>query len=312
VDADTFRATGSISAIVANNSNWPAGGFDVIVFADTNGNQTWDAGTDTLLGRVRLKALAQQEERVLTFTLTDVPLPFRDAPIYLMADSALEVLENIESNNTVRLAASCAAGGGVQDVGVCIDTSGSVSHLYQLEMDGVIQAVENPNLIPHDGSVRFMLGTDNEMYYGSGIPLHPAQIITPATLPQLLHDLKTKRNYGGYSSGPTCVRRMSEYMLTLPGQSSKKTVITVGDGYWEGIAAALAQLPQTVANGVSRVGVIGVGSPNLTYARSGKCKPTNPATRPQPRCAASANHTHQGRFAAAYTLELTIEDNQNV
>jgi len=83
---------------------------------------------------------------------------------------------------------------------------------------------------------------------------------------------------------------MSEYMLTLPGQSSKKTVITVGDGYWEGIAAALAQLPQTVANGVSRVGVIGVGSPNLTYARSGKCKPTNPATRPQPRCAASANH----------------------
>jgi len=56
---------------------------------------------------------------------------------------------------------------------------------------------------------------------------------------------------------------MSEYMASLPGQSNKKTVITVGDGYWEGVAAALAQLPQTVANGVSRVDVIGVGQPNL-------------------------------------------------
>ncbi len=263
-DASTFKATGKVTAKVTNNSNYDATGFDVIAFLDADGDQIWNPATDTLLGKTRVGALSAQQSLLLEWDLHEAPLPFRDAPIHLMADSGLEVIENIEGNNTLRVGVTCSGGGGVQDVGICIDTSGSVAHLYNLEMEGVIKAVENPNIIPHDGSIRFMLGTDAEMYYGTGIPLHTARILTPATLPQLIQDLKSKNSYGGgYSSGPTCVRRMSEYMKTLPKLSGSKTVITVGDGYWEGISQANAQLPVTVANGVSRVDVIGVGSVNL-------------------------------------------------
>lgn len=183
---------------------------------------------------------------------------------------------------------TCAGGGSVQDVGVRIDVSGSVSHLYNLEMEGVIKAVENPNIIPHDGSIRFMLGTDEEMYYGNGIPLHEAQIITPAVLPQLIKDLKDKHNYGGYSSGSVCVRRMSEYMKTLPPIAASRTVITVGDGYWEGIEITQIELPKTVANGVSRVDVIGIGSVNLPELEANAW--------PKP-----ANSQHGGKVTVAYS-----------
>ena len=39
MDDHTFRASGTLSATVTNNSNHDAGGFDVIAFIDANGNQ---------------------------------------------------------------------------------------------------------------------------------------------------------------------------------------------------------------------------------------------------------------------------------
>ena len=229
------------------------------------------------------------DKRTIKFDIRNVALPFRDAPVYIVADSGLEVVENIEENNTRRISLTCANGvGGIQDIGVCVDTSSSVGGFYDVEMQGVIKAIENPNIIPHDGSIRFMLGTDNEMYYGSGIPLNPAVVVTPSSLPQLLSDLKSKRKSGGYSSGPTCVRRMSEYMLSLPGAVNKRTVITVGDGYWEGIPKAVSELVKTVANGVSRVDVIGVGSVNLPELEANAW--------PKP-----VNSAHGGKVTIAYS-----------
>ncbi|MCL2298225.1 MAG: carboxypeptidase regulatory-like domain-containing protein [Proteobacteria bacterium] len=263
VDPNTFEANGTVSVKVVNNSNYDAGAFNVIAFVDTNHNEAWDAGVDVLLFRQRMDALSGQQERAMTFSIDGALLPFRDAPIYLMVDSDLEVIETIEGNNTLRVSPSCSVGGGFQDVAVCIDTSGSVSHLYDLEMEGVIKAVENPNIIPHDGSIRFTLGTDLEMYYGPFIPLHQAVVVTPATLQQLLDDLKNKRVTGGYSSGPKCALMLSEYLKTLSPQGSSKTLVLVGDGYWEGIPATQSQLPQTVANGVSRIDVIGIGWANV-------------------------------------------------
>lgn len=314
VDANTFKAHGSVTARVTNNSNYDAVGFDAIAFLDTDGNHQWDPAVDVLLAKVRVAPLPAQQSQLLQWNVQEAQLPFRDAPIYLMADSGLEVIENIEGNNTLRVGVSCAGGGGVQDVGVCIDTSGSVANLYHLEMEGVIKAVENPNIIPHDGSIRFMLGTDHEMFYGTGIiPLHPAKVITPATLPPLIADLKAKRNPGGRSSGPTCVRRMSEYMKSLPQSGGSKTVITVGDGYWEGIAKAQAELPITVANGVSRVDVIGIGSVNLPELEANAWpKPVNSLLGGKVTVAYSSGEVAaamaQALGAAAQTVDLTLGD----
>jgi alpha-tubulin suppressor-like RCC1 family protein len=263
VDPNTFIGNGTLSITLRNNSNYDAGAFGVTAFVDTNNNLAWDEGVDQVIDSIRFAGLVRQEERVATFIANAVPLPFRDVPVYVMVDNGLEVVETIEGNNVAAVAVSCVSGDGMQDVAVCVDTSGSVGHLYNLEMEGVVKAVENPNIIPHDGSIRFTQGTDVEMYWGPFIPLNQATVVTPATLPQLLQDLKTKWNGTGYSSGPTCAFYMSKYLNTLSPQSTKKTLILVGDGYWEGIPRAQTLLPQTVANGVSRVDVIGIGSINL-------------------------------------------------
>ncbi|MDO5624508.1 MAG: carboxypeptidase regulatory-like domain-containing protein [Pseudomonadota bacterium] len=313
MDPHTFRASGVVSAVVTNNSNHDAGSFNVIAFLDTNGNQLWDEGVDTPLASTRIAALPQQQSQTVAFDLKGVQLPFRDAPIHVMADSGLEVIENIEGNNTLRVGVSCAGGGGgVQDVAVCIDTSGSVSHLYNLEMEGVIKAVENPNIIPHDGSIRFTLGTDREMCAGQNpVPLHPATVVEPATLPQLIQNLKDKRQSSGCSSGSRCTFNLSKYLLTLPQQGARKTLITVGDGYWEGIARTEQLLPQTIANGVSRVDVIGVGNVNLRELEANAWpKPHNTLHGGQVTVAYSAGEVAaamaQALGAVAQTIDLTL------
>jgi hypothetical protein len=150
------------------------------------------------------------------------------------------------------------------------------------------------------------------MYYGTGItPLHEARILTPAVLPQLIQDLRSKRNPGGYSSGPTCVRRMSEYMKSLPQTSGSRTVITVGDGYWEGIAKAQSELPSTVANGVGRVDVIGIGGVNLPELEANAWpKPANSLHGGKVTVAYSASEVAtamaQALGAAAQSVDLTL------
>jgi alpha-tubulin suppressor-like RCC1 family protein len=262
VDPDTFVGNGSFSITLRNNSNYDAGAFSVTAFTDVNNNQAWDEGVDQVIKRIRFAGLAQQDEQVVTFAANDVPLSFRDAPVYVAVDSGLEVVESIEGNNVAVIAVSCVSGAGLQDVGVCVDTSSSVGNLYNLEMEGVVKAVENPNIIPHDGSVRFAQGTDYEMYYGN-IPLNEAVTITPTTLPQLLQDLKTRRGGSGGSMVFSCALNMSKYLNTLSPQSTKKTLILVGDGYWESAYSVKPLVSQTIANGISRIDMIGVGVINL-------------------------------------------------
>jgi len=147
VDPDTFVGNGSIAITVRNNSNYYAGSFNVTAFVDVNNNQVWDDGVDLVIDNARVNGLGQQQEQLVTFTARNVPLAFRDAPIYVMVDSGFEVVESIKGNNLMAVAPSCVSGEGLQDVAVCVDTSGSVSNLYELEMEGVIKAVENPKNI---------------------------------------------------------------------------------------------------------------------------------------------------------------------
>ena len=255
VDPYTFTANGVITAEVLNNSNYGAGAFDLILFEDVDFNGEWEPGKDRLIERSRINGLGQQERQTVQLSVNNTQLKFRDAPLYVMVDASREIIESIDNNNTRRVGVSCSGGGGLQDVAICVDASGSVSQaLYRIEMEGVIAALENPNIIPHDSSIRFTLDTAYNRK-----PLHPATVITPATLPQLREDLRAKPPRGGASSGSYCTRYLSEYLLTLP-TSTRKTLITIGDGYWESIATAQSMLPQTIANGIARIDAIGVGS----------------------------------------------------
>ena len=312
VDPNSFKASGVLEIQAVNNSNYTAGAFTAIVFQDNNGNQLWDAGIDKELARTRVNGLTDQQTQVLSFNIQNASLAFRDAPVFVMVDSGLEVIENIEGNNTLRVNVSCSgAGGGLQDVAVCVDASGSVSHLFNLEMEGVIKAVENPNIIPHDGSIRFSLETPGR-YSTPPNPLHPAVVLTPATLPQLLQDLRNKRALGGDSSGSRCVNYMATYIGALPTKASKITAITVGDGYWEGTSATLnTYLPQAVAKGVGRVDVIGVGSVDLPQLQANAWpKPANSLGGGQVTIAYSSDEVAAAMAVAlgnaAQTVDLTL------
>lgn len=258
MDPYTFTANGAVTAELLNNSNYDAGAFDVVLFEDIDLDGQWQPGIDREIKRIRLNSLQQQERKTVELSVDNIQLKFRDAPLYVMVDASHEVIENIDGNNTRRVGVTCAAGGGLQDVGICVDASGSVSAaLYQMEMQGAIAALENPNIIPHDGSIRFTLDTA----YNRNKPLHPSVVVTPATLPQLLDDLRTKPPRGSASSGAYCTRYLSEYLLTQ-SPSTRKTIITIGDGYWEAISTAQAMLPETIANGIARIDAIGVGNIN--------------------------------------------------
>jgi hypothetical protein len=224
-------------------------------------------------------------------------LAFRDAPLYVMADVALEVIENIEGNNTRMAAASCAAsGGGLQDLAICVDASYSIHYtVYQVEMEGIIAALQNPNIIPHDGSIRFTL----DVAYNQ-VPLHRAVVITPATLPKLLNDLRTTGPNNWRNSGAYCMRYLSEYLLTL-SPSTRKTLITMGDGGWEGHYTTVAMLPGTIANGIDRIDAIGIGSYDWNQLEANVWP--KPANSPNGGRVTIANST--GEIAAALTQSIS-------
>jgi len=288
VDPATFMANGTITAQVTNNSQFATGAFDVVAFEDRDGDMQWNPQTDLLLGRQRVAALGSMESQSLTWTLKDTAMQFRDAPIFVMADSAHEVVESIEGNNVQALAVGCrgASDARLTDVGVCLDVSGSVSALTKLEIQGVIKALENPNIIPHDGSVRFALGTDRELAGSGKVPAHPAQIITPVTSATLIDALRKFNPANGGSAVGTCLRNMSNYLAQRSPVSGVRALIGVGDGQWEAEERQNGFLSEMLSNRVNRIDLIGVGNVNL--------KLLNALAYPKP-----ANSVHGGKITLA-------------
>ncbi|MBK9218878.1 MAG: carboxypeptidase regulatory-like domain-containing protein [Uliginosibacterium sp.] len=266
VDPATYRASGKVSVIARNNSTFAAGAFDVSVFIDRD-NDGALAATDTLISAQRLASgLAAGAERQIDFDLSGATFQFRDEPLSVMVDSQQEVPEAIESNNVQVLASSCAAGGNLQDVVFCLDNSGSVLSFIPIEVEGAIKAIENPNIIPQDGSIRLTVTTSDQAYYysASNPPNFPARILTPESALSLAKSMKTWNYVGGNDSLETGARNMSTYLKTLSPAASSRTIILVGDGYWAGGGSAtLSKVAETVANGVTRIDVIGVGNVNM-------------------------------------------------
>lgn len=303
VDPYSFVAKGQVSAEVVNSSNYNVGAFDVVLFEDVNLDGEWQADTDKLLDRVRVNGLPQQAHKAIHLEVDGAQLAFRDAPLYVMVDASHEVIESFDGNNTRRAGVSCSGGGGMQDVAICVDVSGSVSNaLYQIEMDGVIAALENPNIIPHDGSIRFTLDMAHHVP-----PRYQAVVVSPSTLPQLIHDLRTYPRHGEASSGARCTRFLSEYLKTLP-PSTRKTIITIGDGAWEGAAFAESMLPGTIANGIARIDAIGVGSVSASAREQLEANVwPKPANSPNGGLVTITNSTGEVAAAIARAIAASVQ-----
>lgn len=99
-DPQTLRVSGALTATLANvGTATAAGGIHVLAFHDADRDGRFDASRDTALGEARLDSpLAAAATAAMSIPVAG-PLPFRDAPIHVWADSAETVTESDEANN---------------------------------------------------------------------------------------------------------------------------------------------------------------------------------------------------------------------
>ena len=106
-DPQTLEVVGTATVEVLSSGTASAGAFEVTVFVDRDGDGVFSA-LDSVLGRARSSALPAGQSATITVDVRGV-LPFVDAPLSTFIDSAAEVSELDEDNNTVRALRACEA-----------------------------------------------------------------------------------------------------------------------------------------------------------------------------------------------------------
>jgi hypothetical protein len=98
-DCQTLAIGGTAGAVIRNTGTGGTGSaFTVLFFEDRNGNWTYDAGTDAVLGTATPAALAPGAEALVASPLNGHVL-FRGNVIHVFADSEEVVTESDETNN---------------------------------------------------------------------------------------------------------------------------------------------------------------------------------------------------------------------
>ena len=106
-DGQTLRATGTVSAEIKNNGSGSAdGAFVIAFFEDLNGNKTYEAGEDNLLGSAVQNSLAPSATATVSASIAGTLL-FRGNLVYAFVDAGNSVLESNENNNINYSAGTC-------------------------------------------------------------------------------------------------------------------------------------------------------------------------------------------------------------
>ncbi|MDZ7811546.1 MAG: carboxypeptidase regulatory-like domain-containing protein [Arhodomonas sp.] len=213
-DPQTLAVDGTIEVGVGNAGSASADApVEVLAYRDTDADGAFDPDTDKPLG-ANVLAIGPDTGEVATLRVpVDGQLPFRDAPVRVWVDSAEAHVELDEANNHASNAGSCGADedGVVVDLAMCMDGSGSVSGSdFQLQLEGTAAAVENPDVFPHDGSVRL-----SALQFSSGTRLEIAPTpITRESAPDVAERIRNIRKRGGGTSIHSCIKNAT---ATLQG-----------------------------------------------------------------------------------------------
>jgi choice-of-anchor A domain-containing protein/RHS repeat-associated protein len=101
-DAASLKISGFVDVRVANKGAVDvSGGFEVMVFHDINANGLFDAGSETLLGSVRVDGGLAKDASIDVQVVVAGKLTFAGAPLRAFVDSREEVAESSEMNNTL-------------------------------------------------------------------------------------------------------------------------------------------------------------------------------------------------------------------
>lgn len=99
-NAQSLQLTGAVQAVLVNAGTQQApAGVPLVAFNDTNGNGRYDVGVDLVLGSASAAAsLVPGQTTTLEINVMGV-LPFRDAPIHVVADPDNQLAELSKTNN---------------------------------------------------------------------------------------------------------------------------------------------------------------------------------------------------------------------
>ncbi|MCA8977883.1 MAG: VCBS repeat-containing protein [Planctomycetes bacterium] len=97
-DWQDLQILGNVGAAVSNLGTAASGPCTLLFFEDSNGNGTYDAGTDVVFGQAAVPAVAGGQQVVVSAALSG-PVRFRDDLLFAMVDSGNAVVETDESNN---------------------------------------------------------------------------------------------------------------------------------------------------------------------------------------------------------------------
>ncbi|WP_440995000.1 carboxypeptidase regulatory-like domain-containing protein [Arhodomonas sp. SL1] len=258
-DPQTLAVDGTIEVGVGNAGSASADApVEVLVYRDTDADGAFDPDTDKLLG-ADLLAVGPDTGEVATLRVpVDGQLPFRDAPVRVWVDSGEAHVELDEANNHASSAGSCGADedGVVVDLAMCMDGSGSVSGSdFQLQLEGTAAAVENPDVFPHDGSVRL-----TALQFSSGTRLEIAPTpITRESAPEVAERIRDIRKRGGGTSIHSCIKNATATLQEATPASAIQVIDVSTDGRSSQGAAERAAADARDA-GIDTLNAIGVGS----------------------------------------------------
>jgi len=251
-DPQTFELYGDINITVINKGYVPNNAFDVISYIDNNYDGNFTGGVDKIVSTRRVTAQLNQNETYVLAMEINTTTNFREQPLSFYIDSRNENIEINESNNYFTTAKSCGGKRGSIDLAVCFDYSGSVGSLANIQKAGLIDALQNPDKFPRDGSIRLTIMTDSRTY------LNPT-IIDQYNINDIANTLRNTR-FGGGSSMGYCLRLAANKLAALEDQSRYKAVTISGDGRWDGNYAYSRNY--AVSKGVDVIDVIAIGSLN--------------------------------------------------
>lgn len=256
--ASDFRVSGAVQVGIQNSGVAPlAGSINVKAFSDLNRDGDFDAGVDTDLGNAILELdLGPGSVQQVSIPLSGV-LPFRDAPLSIWVDSENVVIEQSETNNFDTTAGIC---GNAQrlavDLGLCMDSSGSISAAdFQLQLQGTAAAIENPAIVPHDGSVRLTV-----MQFDSATRVEvPPTILDESNAATLAERIRAIRKSNGGTSIHSCINTATQQLSGALPRAAVRVIDLATDG-----GSSLAQAQQAATNaqnaGIDALNALAVGS----------------------------------------------------
>jgi hypothetical protein len=226
------------------------------VFSDSNRDGAFSPDHDAVLGETTVEGILEVD----TIQRISVPfqgdLPFRDAPLHILLDAGEAISELSETNNIESTAGECASNQKPYlDLALCLDSSGSVSSPeFILQLEGTAQAIENPNIVPRDGSMRLTLFQFSNNGY---LEIDPT-IVEEDNVSELADAIRSVRRNTGGTAIHHCIDRATEVLSDASPETALQVIDVSTDGQ-SSQALAVAASERARNAGIDVINAIGVG-----------------------------------------------------